>query len=392
MLNDLLKDEVQNFISENEKGDVYALSLKKSPFSNIPMRDIIQQIQGRQVAKQKLPSWYKTKYILYPPKVNLEQTSSEETANFKASLVNGESLCDVTGGFGVDSFAFSHTFNQVTHIEQNKALQQIAEHNFNALGVNNITSYNDNGIEFLQQNNLFYDVLFVDPSRRGAQNKKVFKLQDCEPNLVEYVDDWTPKCHLLMAKLSPLLDIQHTLKQLPTAKEVYCVAVKNELKELIILIDKTLKNWEKVPIHCVNLLSNEPNYNFTLENEQKANVKYSQPLDYIYLPNVSVLKGGAFKKLSEDFNLYKLDPNTHLYTSQFLEKKFPGEIFKNLGNFSKENINLNNKSFRIINRNYPLTTKQLEKKYKIKSDGISPILFCKSGNENVKLILRNCKF
>ena len=136
----LLNKEVQQFI-RNFEGDVSKLSFAGSPFESISVQALIQQIESRRKAEKKLPTWHNTGGIYYPKKLNIEQTSSEITAKYKASLLKGKTVADCTGGFGVDSYYFSKQAEHVTHFEINSTLSSIANHNFKQLDAPNAVSY-----------------------------------------------------------------------------------------------------------------------------------------------------------------------------------------------------------------------------------------------------------
>ena len=157
---ELLTPEVQQFVTENLRADVSALVLKGSPFENISSAELATQLAGRKTAERKFPVWFNNEHILYPPKLNLEQTSSQITAEYKASLVSGKRLADLTGGFGIDSYFFSKKTGEVFYNELNKDLAAIARHNFKALEANNINVNSDDGLEFLKSTEIELDWIY----------------------------------------------------------------------------------------------------------------------------------------------------------------------------------------------------------------------------------------
>ena len=185
MNKNILNTGVQHFININLNTDIMSVLLKKSDFDTISSKELVEQIEAKNKCKNKLPSWYKTKKIYYPNKLNIEQCSSELTAEYKAQIVSGKSLVDLTGGFGVDSFYFSKKIEHVFHCEINKNLSKIAAHNFDVLGVNNTEVISSDGLDFLQNSNEVYDWVYLDPSRRSESKQKVFLLSDCTPDILK---------------------------------------------------------------------------------------------------------------------------------------------------------------------------------------------------------------
>ena len=181
----LLHIEIQDFIAENLSSDSTKLALKKNPFAEINYTEIINQIVSKKKAKDKLPTWFLTKNIIYPEKISIEQTSSELTAKYKASLVSGKNLIDCTGGFGIDDYYFAQQFESVTHCEINPELSKIVQHNFKQLKAENMTCISGDSADILKQLNQRFDCIYIDPSRRNDAKGKVFLLADCLPNVVD---------------------------------------------------------------------------------------------------------------------------------------------------------------------------------------------------------------
>ncbi|WP_394364212.1 RsmD family RNA methyltransferase [Formosa algae] len=175
MLNTLiLNTEIQKFITDNLNSNTTAILLKGTAFKGVETRAIVEQIEAKKKCETKLKTWYNTPNIYYPNKLNIEQTSSEQTAHYKASLISGETLIDITGGFGVDCYAFSKHFKQVTHCEINSDLSEIVTHNYKQLQIDNIETINEDGISYLKQTPQVFDWIYVDPSRRHDSKGKVF--------------------------------------------------------------------------------------------------------------------------------------------------------------------------------------------------------------------------
>ena len=383
----LLNIVVQEFIDSNLNSDISSLLLKGIDFEGIYSKEIIEQIEAKKRSEKKLPTWFQSPNIYYPNKLNIEQTSSEITANYKASLVSGNLLIDLTGGFGVDAYYFSKRVENVTHCEINTNLSMLVKHNYESLNVGNIKCLNENGIEALKGIDKTFDWIYLDPSRRDDTKKKVFLLSDCIPNVKTFQGLFLKYAKHIMIKTSPLLDIKATLSDLKDVKELHIVAVNNEVKELLWILERDCNSEFK--IKTVNISKSEQQeFEFNFEDEANTQANYNLPLTYLYEPNTAVLKSGAFNVVSTLLNIPKLHKHSHLYTSKNLIK-FPGRRFKikkiipfNKKVFAKEAI----KKANVTTRNFPLSVGDLRKKLKIKDGGDSYLFFTTNLN-NEKIII-----
>lgn len=385
----ILHSEVQKFIKEHLQDDIHSIILKKSPFEEISSKELAEQIDSKKRCESKLPIWFNTEDIYYPAKLSIEQASSEIAAKYKASLIQGNSIIDLTGGFGVDSHFFALKADFVTHCELNQELSEISKHNSEVLGVK-INYVNANGIDYLRDSNETFSTIYIDPSRR-VESKKVFLLKDCEPDVISNLKLLSEHSDRIIIKTAPLLDIQSAIRELKKISEIHVISIKNECKELLIIIDKDNANEDPL-ITCVLLGNQENKYNFKLSEEKNYNISnYSEPLEYLYEPDTALLKAGCFKLICRDFKLEKLHQHTHLYTSKELINEFPGRKFKikklwTFGQFSKEN---EIKKANIICRNFGLSPEEIKKKLKIKDGGYDYLLFCTGLNN--ELLVINCE-
>lgn len=377
----VLRPEVQEFIKVHENDAITNLVLKGSPFKDVSIQLIAQQIKGRQIAKQKLPGLYNKDKIIYPPKLNLEQASSEETAKYKSEIVSKNySLIDLTGGYGIDTLAFSSSVDHLSYCELNSTTFLYATHNFKALN-KKIKAYNVDGLDHLRQCKENFDWIFIDPARRDNHSNKVFRLEDCTPNILEHFNLFRSKCSYMMLKLSPLFDLNLSLKQVPHVAEIHIVASKNEVKELLLIVDFENKH-SNIKITAVNLSTGQEvfttNYS-DLNHEQKL----SLPKTYLYEPNGAIMKSGFYGALCRRYNVSALGVNSHLFTSEHLID-FPGRRFKINKITAPKQKELNkyipSKKANISTRNYPLNPNQIKKKYKLKDGGSNFVFF----TENIK--------
>lgn len=389
MIEKLLANEVQQFILDNEHTDPFELSLKHKSLFGLPTQVIADQIAARKKAKTKLPEWYNTKEIIYPPSLSMEQCSSQITAIHKQQVIQGNTLIDLTGGTGVDTLYLSKVFEKVTYVEQNEELCEIARHNFKVLGAANITVVHADSEEFIKSYDKKSDAIFIDPARRDNSNKKVFMWSDCEPNIIGLQSKLLGVANQVLIKASPLLDLSAGSKDLHHISTTHVVAVKNECKELLYLLDK---NSQTKTIQTSNYTSenNIESFDFSVVEEQSANANYAAPQALLYEPNSSVLKSGAFKILCDRFGISKLHLNSHLYTSQTFVTDFPGRSFyiKNVVKYNKKELLklLPNKKANITVRNFPEDVAAIRKKTGIKAGG-NIYLFATTIEDRQKVII-----
>ena len=365
--------------------------LKNHGFSGVDSKELAQQIEAKEKCREKLPIWFNTPGIYYPKKLNIEQTSSELTARYKAEIVSGNSLLDLTGGLGVDSYFFSLKTDRVTYCEIDADLAEIAQHNFKVLRRDNIETYVGDGLAHLPQIRIKPDWIYIDPSRRNDLKGKVFLLSDCLPNVPGNLDPILEGGHHIMIKTSPLLDIAAGLRELQSVKEIHIVSVKNEVKELLWVLQSGHQGDLK--IKTVNLLpSGKELFDFSMSDEKEVFPQYSAPLTYLYEPNSAILKSGAFKLIGLRFKLYKLHEHSHLYTGNSLIS-FPGRRFRIERQipFNKKAIqDLNISKANITIRNFPLSVAEIKKRFKI-SDGGEDYLFFTTDMYGNRIVLRCSK-
>ncbi len=375
----LLQKGVQQFIKENELSDPFSLSIKHRDINGVPIAEIANQIKGLKSAKVKLPSWYAEENIIYPQSISMEQCSSETTATYKASLVNGKNFIDLTGGAGVDTWALSKKFERGVYVERQPDLAKITQHNLEALKVIHIDFNVGEAIQILEKSEEVFDLIYLDPARRDSANKKVFQLADCEPDVTQILPFLLKKGKKLMIKTSPMLDISLTLKDLRLVSEVHVVAVKNECKEVLYLLENNKEN--QTNIKTINFDTNRvDNFSFYLVDEQKISASLSYPHQYLYEPNVAILKAGAFNTIAEHYGVSKLHIHTHLYTSKALVPYFPGRIFEisAVCGYDKKSIQnlIPEGKANITTRNFKDDVAAIRKKTGLKDGGDTYVFAC----------------
>ena len=326
-------DKAKDFIKKHLNDDVNKLALSKFP-EDIDKQFVIRQIQARQVLSKKLPSWAESDELVFPKKLSLEQCSSELTAKYKSSLVKGKTLIDLTGGMGVDTSFLSDNFEKTFYVEMQEELCEIAKHNFKILN-KNIEVVNDNAEHFLTICDEV-DCIYLDPARRDEYGRKMVSLHDCSPDVVELHDLLFKKAKTILIKVSPMLDIEMVKKELKDITEIHVVAVRNECKELVLVLGQqtTVNRQQSLPMarsSWLTAIDLRENWNFSFHEDEEQSAQWTLADvvgKYLYEPGVACMKAGCFKLLSQRYGLDKLHRNSHLYTSDELVSDFPGRIFE----------------------------------------------------------------
>lgn len=389
-----LTEQEKEYIRANKHEDISKLLLgaKRYPGLNVPF--LVEQIASRRQIQGKLPSWAANDSLLFPSKISSEQCSSELTASYKQQLVSASDvLCDLTGGLGIDSYYFSRKVRSVVYVERFPLYCEVARHNFHMLKADDIQVVSADSRVYVEQLSPV-DVFYLDPARRGEGNKRVFALSDCEPDLTQLLPRLLLKAKRVIVKISPMADIRQTMALLPGVLSVHVLSVKNECKELLFVIGR--EPVESPEIHCVNYKAADSSpqfFSFKMGDERDAAANYSSTVKkYLYEPNASILKAGAFKSVSLRYAMAKMHPNSHLYTSDVFVENFPGRIFEveEVMPFSSKLAKTLVQSIPRANitvRNFPLSVEELRKKSKVK-DGGDIYLFATVISANDKVLLR----
>ena len=362
----------RDFIEKHLKDDVRQLALQKFP-DDVDKMLALNQIEARQLLSKKVPSWASNPDLLFPKHLSIEQCSSEFTAKYKASIISGgDTFVDLTGGLGIDSYFLSEKFKTSYYVENQKELCDLAEHNFGVLG-RKITVVNSDAETYLSKNHNF-DLIFIDPARRDIYNRKMVSLHDCSPDVVDLVGTRRATSAQYLIKVSPMLDISLITNEMQNISEIHIVSVKNECKEILIKIEPGFDG--EIKYFCVNFVGNDlkssQSFEFSEISECSEYSSFAPTIKrYLYEPNASLMKSGAFKLISQYFGIEKLHVNSHLYTSDDLVSEFPGRIFEVVGfapfnkKIKKELLNdITDAS--VATRNFPLSANELRKNLNLK--------------------------
>ncbi|WP_031525742.1 THUMP-like domain-containing protein [Dyadobacter crusticola] len=364
-----------DFIQQNLHRDINDLILKSGQGNGLDIKKMAGQILARQKAARKLPDWASHPALLFPPALSVEQSSSQATARYKAGMVSGERLIDITGGMGVDCFYMRENFNEVHYFEMQEQVASAARINFSHLHATNIIVHHADSLHSLAHTPIHADWIYADPARRNEHKEKVVQLADCTPDMPANQNLLLNLAPNILIKTSPLLDIDLAAKALTHLKEVHVVGYESECKELLFVLDRnhlepsfTIKtrivDEQGQPVHALD---------FDREKEKNAEVAYSQPLAYLYEPHAAVLKAGAFKILCQVFGVKKLAVNSQLYTSETRVADFPGRTFDIIAQCKPDMKEVSkfiggNKA-NLTTRNFPAKTEDLRKKWKLKEGG-----------------------
>lgn len=395
------------FIREYRERDIRQLALQANRFPDVDMPYALDQIQGWQIARRKLPKWAACDGVIFPPHLSMEQCSSEPTAQYKLNLAmewaervgHASRMTDLTGGFGVDFSFTSCAFAAATYVERNEQLCHIVEHNLPLLGLNNATVVCADAVEYLstveQQT-----MLFLDPARRDEHGAKTVMLADCTPDVVQLLPKLLEKSRFTMLKLSPMLDWHKAVDDLQgTVCEVHIVSVGGECKELLLVLSTVVESELKVYCADLSTASDTPSL-FVYTPGSSAPVANStfniQHSTFLHEPNASIMKAGCFDELAAAYGVSPVSRNSHLFLSDEPVEDFPGRSFvvervttMNKGELRKALVGIEKAN--IATRNFPLTVAELRKRLKIK-DGGDVYIFATTTAEGEHLLLISRKY
>lgn len=385
-----MNDNTRDFIEQNLNADIRQLALKGCRDKDVDLDAAIRQIAGRQTARRKLPSWAALDGILYPPHLNMEQCSSEQTARYKAGICSShpssKTLVDLTGGFGVDFAFMSEAFDEATYVERNSELFAISSANMKILAPK-AKCLNEDGLEVLHRLD-HVSMIFMDPARRDNHGARTYGISDCTPNVLEIKDELLQKADVVMLKLSPMLDWHKAISDLGEQyiKEVHIVSVQNECKELLIVMQQ--QPAEPPTVYCVN---DDSIFSYHPSSISSNHISHHSSLIYLYEPNASIMKAGCFAEIEQAFEVSQLAPNSHLFASDQAIEDFPGRKFRvtAVTSMNKQELKQALKDIRQANiavRNFPMSVADLRKRLKL-SEGGNDYIFATTLTEGKKVLI-----
>ena len=385
-----MNDKTRDFIEQNLNADIRQLALKGCRDKDVDLDAAIRQIAGRQTARRKLPSWAALDGILYPPHLNMEQCSSEQTARYKAGICSShpspKTLVDLTGGFGVDFAFMSEAFDEATYVERSSELFAISSANMKILAPK-AKCLNEDGLEVLHRLD-HVSMIFMDPARRDHHGARTYGISDCTPNVLEIKDELLQKADVVMLKLSPMLDWHKAISDLGEQyiKEVHIVSVQNECKELLIVMQQ--QPAEPPTVYCVN---DDSVFSYHPSSISSNHISHHSSLIYLYEPNASIMKAGCFAEIEQAFEVSQLAPNSHLFASDQAIADFPGRKFRvtAVTSMNKQELKQALKDIRQANiavRNFPMSVADLRKRLKL-SEGGNDYIFATTLTEGKKVLI-----
>lgn len=386
--------ELRDFIQKHIDDDTSDLLLAARKYQGINVPLAVEQIEARRRLKGKLPAWYGNPHLIMGGRVPAEQCSSEMTARYKRSIVEGESLCDMTGGMGVDFWYMSEGMKRAIYTERQSHLCEAAIHNFQMLQDGKHPEVEVRCGDGREQSIPSVDVIYLDPARRAGDGSRVYAIEDCEPNVVEWQDELLIHAKTLLVKLSPMVDVSDMLRKLKGVTDVYIVGVRNECKEVLVKMQRRIESEQlDVMVHCVDFLaSGKMEYVFRLSDEMKISLTDNGVKRYLYEPDVTLMKAGAFDSLCVRYAVQQLDVDTHLMTSDALIADFPGRIFEVIEKmpFSSKLLKCIKRQCpkaNIATRNFLLTADELRKRTGIKDGGEVYLFGVKVKNSGALLLM-----
>lgn len=364
----MINEQTWEFIRQHAADDVRKLALQGTKDAAVDLSMALQQIAGRQTALKKLPSWAAVERVLYPPHLNMEQCSSEQTARYKARLAgSGDMYVDLTGGLGVDFYWMSQGFKQRYCVEWNAELCELVEHNFRTLGHNCSVCCCDTATYLPTVPHA--DVVFLDPARRNEHGGRTYDIKDCTPNILELLPLLMEKADKVILKLSPMFDWRKAVDDLQYVREVHIVSVDNECKELLLVLEQAER---PLRLACVN-----NNQIFEVSSHPSPLTSHPSPLtseQFLYEPNASIMKAGCFDALAQQYPVCQVSANSHLFLSSVEIEDFPGRRFQicAISSTNKQSLKTSLAGIDRANisvRNFPLSVEQLRKKLRLKDGG-----------------------
>ena len=387
-----------SYAKDHRNEDPKAFALKAKVPADVNLTEALQQIAGWQTARHKLPMWAECDDIIYPPHLAMEQCSSEQTARYKASIVQrllGNDakegvFYDLTGGFGVDFSFLAPLFATAVYVERQEHLAEVAQHNFSVLNINNVEVRCGNAVETLHDIS-HAKMIYLDPARRDTNGARTYALSDCTPDILSMKEELFSKADFLMLKLSPMLDWRAVVLQLGNVSELHIVSVRNECKELLVVapllspLGGMTKTVTPLTIYCVNdnqIFSFTPNQSQNIEEKNIQRPYESSPpwgiggglSDFLLIPNSSIMKAGCFTELASRYAIKPISANSHIFVSPHFIVDFPGRQFEivAISSMNKRELRTTFAGISQANvavRNFPMTAQQLRQRLRLRDGG-----------------------
>lgn len=385
--------EFKKFITANINADTNKLRLKIFQNLSFDVKFAILQIDCKNRIKKKLPEIFELDSMLFPNILSTEQCTAEEIAKFHASLLSPENtVLDLTAGLCIDSLYISRVVKHVTAIEINPETASIADFNMRT-NTNNVNVLCEDSINYIENCTNKYDIVFVDPARRGDNNKRLYGLADCSPNILELIPKLKNIAKTLYIKSSPMIDISQSINELCNyVTDLWVIGINNECKELLFKVDLLAQDKINANIHTINF-ENSNIQKLSKTTTESSNLSKTELTEgvYLYEPNRCIMKAQIFDTLEFKYNIARIQHNSHLFISKEFIQDFPGRKFQiteiiPFKNNEIKNINKKHPQINVSVRNFKLSTDDLKKKLKVK-DGGNKYLFGTTDNFNNAILI-----
>lgn len=364
-------EEMWGYVAANAGADTLKLMLKSEPDLPFDKRFAVMQIECRKKAKNKIPELLANERFLFPKAISAEQCTHQQVAQFHASLFQStDSVLDMTMGLGVDSYYISQRVASLKAIELDEEIAAAGAHNYA------FTVVNADSVAWLTQTDERFDAVFIDPARRGDSGARLYGLADCAPDVLSILSTIKAHAKRLYIKASPMIDVTQSMRDLaPHLTDVWAVSVKNECKELFFEVEFGVECAD-VQLHALNFEAGGTQ-EFAVDSAALAvEGSYGSPSagQYLYEPNASVMKIGAFAALTRQFPIQQIAKNSHLYYSDDFVEDFPGRKFAidSIIPFSGKEakaVGKQHKQLNIATRNFRLSPDELKKRLKVRDGG-----------------------
>lgn len=388
--------QIRDFIADHLNDDTAKLLFAAHRFPEVDMPFVVEQIEARKRLKNKLPEWYAEPDLIMSGRIPAEQCSSEQTARFKRSILGDDchSLCDMTGGMGVDFWYMSRGLDRAIYTERQEALCAAARHNFSVLQQDDKPKIEIRDGLSTAMEIPDVDVIYLDPARRSTDGSRIYEIEDCEPNVIEWQDDLLAHCSRLIVKVSPMADISRTIARMHNVTDVYVVSVRNECKELLTVQKSENLDSQPIIVHCLDFFPQHTiSFDYPL-SENRTSTFFAEVSDikYFYEPDVSVMKAQAFDALMQRYDIRMFDKDSHYFAAPLRIEDFPGRIFEvdEILEFSSRMLKSLKRSLpqaNIATRNFPLSPEELKKRTGIR-DGGDVYLFGTTHHQSGPILLR----
>lgn len=347
--------------------------------------DAILQAELRERAASKLPLTLSCSEFRFPTALSAEQATGDHLAALHADLVEpGSSVLDMTCGLGIDAFHIARRASSVTAIDIDSRCAEAVNMNARALGLDNVEGICADSTEWLRMTDRKFDVIFIDPARRGRDGRRLFALADCSPNVVELLPLLRERAGRVIVKASPMLDISRMRAELGADADIIVYGESNECKELTAVIPGS---------GLTRVIDGEsPEFSFSPENEAAAEICFAEPEagQWLHEPSAAMLKSGAFRLMSERFGLSALAPDTHLYVGDAPSEGFPGEIrpiVKVVEWGKRAGRELGCDAADVAVRNFVMSAEELRKRLGIRRGGDGNVRIIGARSRSRKLLL-----